>query len=211
MAAELKLSKSTLPVKLDLGGGQNVREGFECVDLNAPNPQHRVDLCKFPWPFEDSSVDEAHCSHFIEHIPNRDIAEGDILAQHSAAARDRLHAEFVGKDMLLAFFDELYRILKPESTALIIWPALKSVRAFQDPTHRRFIPAETMAYLAKDWRDMNKLDHYRVKCNFMSNVVHTMDQSMSLLHPEVQAKRFREAWDQTVDFHATLKPLGKDK
>lgn len=200
---KLKLAKSSAAVKLDLGGGQNVREGFECVDLRAPNPKHRVDLFKFPWPFESNSVDEAHSSHFIEHIPAREIAEGDIHRSSSAAER----LQFIGQDMLLAFFDELYRILKPEATALIIWPALKSSRAFQDPTHRRFLPAEVMGYLSKEWRDANKLDHYKVRCNFASNVVHTMDGALAAFSQEVQMRKFQEAWNVMFDFHATLKPI----
>jgi hypothetical protein len=200
MSTALKIAPSSLPVKLDLGGGQNVREGFECVDLNAPKAEHRVNLFRFPWPFEDSSVDEAHCSHFIEHIPAREIHAGDI------DGADNLE-RYLGKDMLLGFFDELYRIMKPEGTATIIWPALKSERAFQDPTHRRFIPSATMAYLSADWRKANKLDHYRVDCNFASNVIHTMDNSLALLHTEVQARKFNESWNVIYDFHATLKPI----
>jgi hypothetical protein len=41
-----------------------------------------------------------------------------------------------------------------------------STRAFQDPTHRRFIPAATAYYFNKQWREVNKLDHYNVVCDF---------------------------------------------
>jgi hypothetical protein len=40
------------------------------------------------------------------------------------------------------------------------------MRAFQDPTHRRFIPSSTIYYFSKQWRDVNKLDHYNVECDF---------------------------------------------
>ena len=65
----MQIEPNTKPLKLDLGAGQSPREGFEGVDLNAPNPAHRVDLFSYPMPWEDSSVDELHCSHFIEHLP----------------------------------------------------------------------------------------------------------------------------------------------
>lgn len=188
-------------VKLDLGCGNNVRAGFDGVDLLAESAKHRVDLFKFPWPFESDSVDEVHCSHFIEHIPARDIEPRDL--------NDPARTDLLGQDMLLAFFDEVYRILKKDGSALIIWPALKSERAFQDPTHRRFIPQGTMGYLSRNDREAMLLTHYRVKCDFAITVVHTMPSELALLHPEAQARRFNENWNTTFDYHATLHPKGK--
>lgn len=177
------------PLKLDLGCGQNPCEGFEGVDIGGDVAKHKVDLLKFPWPFETSSVDEVHCSHFVEHIP--------------------MALDESGKDLFFAFFDELYRVLKPNAKATIIWPALQSVRAFQDPTHRRFIPAETMLYLSDEWRKLNKLDHYRADCNFAVNVNPTVQQAETLRHPTVGTNRLREMWNVAVDFHAILTSLKK--
>lgn len=199
----MELAKPTLPVKLDLGAGQNPREGFEAVDLHAPNVAHRVNLFKFPWPFADDSVDELHSSHFIEHLPAREVEWGDLTP---AATNDEVK-HFLGQDFLLAFFDECYRILKKEGSMMVIWPALKSERAFQDPTHRRFIPAATMGYLSLDWRKSQKLDHYPVRCDFQSNVNFTMPQELSLLSPEHQSRRFNEMWNTIFDYHAVLKPI----
>lgn len=196
-------------VRLDLGAGQSPREGFDAVDLNAPNPAYRVDLFKFPWPFADSSVDELHASHFIEHIPAREIETRDMARaedQHEVG-RTESATHYVGQDMLLAFCDECYRILKPDGVLTLIWPALKSHRAFQDPTHRRFIPGETLCYLVREWREANRLDHYRVRCNFSNVVTHTCPQELTMLHPEAQARRFNESWNTIYDFHATLRKL----
>src|SRR3970040_2308188 len=115
----LVLAKSSLELKLDLACGQNVREGFEGVDLHAPSAKHRVDLLKFPWPWADASVDEIHCSHFIEHIPLRDVEERDLLAPHHP---------YLGKDLLFAFFDEAYRVLRPDSHMTVICPSVPSQR-----------------------------------------------------------------------------------
>lgn len=194
-------------VKLDLGGGQSPKEGFASVDLNAPNPAHRVDLFKFPWPFADNSVEELHASHFIEHIPLRDVEEKDIVKQDSAAARDRVAKEFVGKDMLFAFFDECYRILKPGGDLTCIWPSLRSNRAFQDPTHRRFIPLEMLMYLDPGWRKANKLDHYRVNCHFQGNGNFSMLQEETAYTAEVQNRRFNNFWNTILDFHAVMKAI----
>ena len=197
----LQLAAPPVTLKLDLGAGQSPRDGFEGVDL-WPKAQHVVDLLKFPWPWADNSVEELHCSHFIEHIPAREVSYGDM--HHIVPADGQ---EFIGQDMLFAFFDEAWRILKPDGWLTVIAPALQSVRAFQDPTHRRFIPAETYFYLADEWRKLNKLDHYRVRCNFVCDVNPTIPQELSLLHPEAQARRVRESWNCTWDFVAKLKAL----
>lgn len=217
-------------VKLDLGGGQSPKEGFASVDLNAPNPAHRVDLFKFPWPFADNSVEELHASHFIEHIPLRDVEEKDIsiasvedikksgsmkslggmaASAISATLANRAAAieEFVGKDMLFAFFDECYRILKPGGDLTCIWPSLRSNRAFQDPTHRRFIPLEMLMYLDPGWRKANKLDHYRVNCHFQGNGNFSMLQEETAYTAEVQNRRFNNFWNTILDFHAVMKAI----
>ncbi len=175
-------------VRLDLGAGETPREGYEGVDLHAPSAKHKVDLWKFPWPWADDSVDEIHCSHFIEHLPMEYVKDGP-------------HA---GKDLFCAFFDECFRILKKDGKMSLIWPALQSVRAFQDPTHRRFIPAETMLYLNAEWRKINKLEHYGATCNFGFNVVPSTSQAETVRHQTVQANRTRELWNVAQDFHAML-------
>lgn len=184
MGAALKIETIQPDIKLDLACGQTPREGFEGVDLWAPDAKHKLDLLKFPWPWETSSVDELHCSHYVEHIPMRE--------------------DETGKDLFFAFFDECHRILRPKGTVTVIWPALQSVRAFQDPTHRRFIPAEQMLYLSAEWRKLNKLDHYQVACDFSVNVNPTVQQAETLRHPQVGGNRLRELWNVAVDFHAVL-------
>lgn len=196
MAAELVIARSPRVLKLDLAAGQSPREGFEGVDLNAGD--HRVDLLKFPWKWEDSSVDELHCSHFIEHIACREVEDRDVT---------HLASDHIGKDMLLAFFDECYRVLRPGGVMTVLCPNARSNRGFQDPTHRRFIVAETFAYLAKTWREANKLDHYRVACNFNSNVVPIIPIELSLLHADAQARRFNESWNTILDWSVTLTSL----
>jgi predicted SAM-dependent methyltransferase len=125
-------------VKLDIACGQNKQEGFHGVDIVDTKDADTVhDLTKFPWPFNDNEVEEAFCSHYAEHVPD-----------------------------LNAFMNEVYRILKPDALIRIIHPHLRSDRAFQDPTHVRFIPEATWYYFAKDWREAQKLDHYPIETDF---------------------------------------------
>lgn len=66
-------------IKLDLACGQTPKEGYEGVDMYAPNAKYKINLNEFPWPWADSSVDAIYCAHFIEHIPAEDLNGKDRL------------------------------------------------------------------------------------------------------------------------------------
>jgi predicted SAM-dependent methyltransferase len=195
-------AKAPVTRRLDLAAGQSPIAGFEGVDI-WPKSQHVVDLQKYPWPFADNSVAELHCSHYIEHIPMEYVVDEDGRP----------------KDALFAFFDECYRILVHEGWLKIAVPCHRSDRAFQDPTHRRFITPATFMYMNRRWREINKLDHYNVKCNFGVlaevpgqvgrglDVVPIVPQEMTLLHAEVAAGRMQSQWNTILDWNATLQAI----
>jgi predicted SAM-dependent methyltransferase len=136
------------PTRLDLACGQNKKDGFFGVDLYGDDADQVVDLLRFPWPFQDDSAEEIHCSHFVEHIPHwRPWFPGDV-------------------DGLLLFMDEVWRICRNDAKVEIIHPYAFSSRAFQDPTHTRYINEVTWWYFNRDWREAQKLDHYPVRANF---------------------------------------------
>jgi predicted SAM-dependent methyltransferase len=195
---------STQPIRLDLGCGQNPKEGFEGVDLYGDKAKHKVDLFKFPWPFKDNSVDEIHASHLLEHVPAREVELRDLV--HSDSETNENY-NYVGADMLFAFIDECWRIMKPEAWMTVIVPSGRSNRAFWDPTHRRFFMQETFLYFAREWRKQNGLDHYRVSCNFGLNVTHSLPNEEGLRSQDVQAERFKTLWNVTVDWMAKLQKL----
>lgn len=193
---KLKLAKDVALLRLDLGCGESPAEGYEGVDLHAPNAKHKVDLFKFPWPWADGSVEALHSSHFLEHIPARDVEERDILC--------KTRFVLVGMDMLCAFMVEAWRVLKVGGEFKIVVPSGRSTRAFQDPTHRRFFHAENFYYFNRAWRDANKLGHYLGNSNFAFEVTPTVPQELSVLSQEAQQRRFAECWNTTYDFHARL-------
>lgn len=126
-------------MKLDLACGQNRREGFKGVDI-APGPgvDFVVDLEQFPWTqFKDNSIEEIYCSHYIEHVPD-----------------------------LIKFMDEVWRICENGAKVTFLAPYYTSIRAWQDPTHKRAISEATWMYFNKEWRTANKLDHYPITSNF---------------------------------------------
>ena len=161
-------------MKLDIAAGQNKKEGFTGIDI-MPGSDIVHDLEQFPWPIETASVDEAHCSHYIEHT----------------------------KD-LLKFFDEIYRILKPGAKCTIIAPYYSSIRAWQDPTHTRAISEATFLYTNKQWREANKLDHYGITCDFDFTYGYAFNPSWQSRSEESRAFAVAHYINVVSDIMATL-------
>jgi hypothetical protein len=183
-------------IKLDLGCGLNIKNGFEGVDFFSPNAKHKINLFQFPWPWEDSSVDELKSEHFLEHIPMTYISKNNSTSEVPRYSSDQ--------DLLCKFMDECYRILKPNSKFTIIVPSARSNRAFQDPTHRRFFVAESFYYFNKNWRQSRGLDHYLCDCDFevyTRAIIH--NHLLALEQPE-QDKVVNSEWNSTIDWVATL-------
>ena len=129
-------SHNHTPLRLDIACGKTKKQGFTGVDI-WEGADIVMDLEKFPWAFDDNSVDEIFCSHYIEHTPD-----------------------------LVAFANELYRIMKVGATAEIWAPYYSSIRAWQDPTHLRAISENTFYYFNKKWRILKLLDHYPITTDF---------------------------------------------
>jgi hypothetical protein len=127
------------PLKLDLGCGKNKAPGFRGVDVSPFDGVDEVADLRKKWPWRDNTVDEVHCSHFVEHL----------------TSPERLH-----------FWGELYRVLKVGATARIITPNWAHSRAYGDPTHQWPPVSEwTALYLNKGWRDANA-PHVPLGCDF---------------------------------------------
>lgn len=181
VAAEaLKLS----PLKLDLGCGGNKIAGFQGVDtLQLPGVDVVADLTK-AWPWADDSVDEVHCSHFVEHLDNP----------------ERIH-----------FWNELYRVMKKDATAKIITPSWTSARAYGDPTHKWPPVTEwSFLYLNKEWRAVNAphVDSVHVawglKCDF--GAVGGYGMHAALLTRTAEYQQYAIQWykEAAQDIHTTL-------
>lgn len=191
-------------VRLDLACGKSLRAGFEGVDLYAENAKHRIDLQKFPFPFADNSVDELFSSHFLEHLPAREVEERDLYAE--ARERVSMRERFLGKDFLYAFMDECYRILKPAGTIYIVVPNVRADGGFQDPTHRRFFNQNTFRYFNRALREQMGADHYSHALHdfIICQITPVGPSEIGLKHPEVQAELFMKYWNTVYEWHVTL-------
>lgn len=123
------VSEIIKPLKLNLGSGPAAKDGFinlDAIDFGNNTVCH---IGKDRWPFEDSSVDEALCSHTLEHLTNLD------------GRFERVH-----------FFNELWRVLKPKAKCTLIVPHIFSIRYYGDPTHCEGFSEFAFYYLDRAWR-----------------------------------------------------------
>lgn len=175
-------------LKLDLGCGPNKKDGFKGVDAIAfTGVDYVCDLTK-PWPFDDGSVEEVHCSHTLEHF--------DGL--------ERVH-----------FANELYRVLIPGGTASVITPHWASNRAYGDPTHKWPPVAEMwFYYLSRVWREGNAphtdATHFDkgFNCDFVATWGYNLHPELSLRNQEYQQHAVGFFKEAVQDLIATLtKPV----
>lgn len=172
------------PLKLDLGCGKNKREGFLGVDSIKFDGVDIVADLREKWPWEDGSVDEVHCSHFLEHFERL----------------ERIH-----------FANELYRVLKPNGTAQIIVPHWCSNRAYGDMTHC-WPPVSEMwfFYLDKPWRSVNAphddIEHNPkgYNCDFAATWGYAMHASLNVRPAEYQQHALTFWKEAAQDIVATL-------
>lgn len=167
------------PLKLDLGCGQNKKEGFQGVDIwEGPGVDFVVDLFSLPLPFEDGSVGEIFASHFFEHVP---------------------------QEKRFGLMDELYRVLIPGGKITFITPYWASARAVQDPTHMwPPITESSYLYFNKGWRETNKLTHYKVSCDFDFTYGFILDPETNLKNAETQGFWVRHYVNSASDLQVNL-------
>ena len=162
--------------KLDLACGQNKQQGFIGVDIvQLPGVDVVHDLEIYLWPFEDNSVDEIFCSHYVEHTID-----------------------------LMKFMDECYRILKTGSKMTIIAPYYSSMRAWQDPTHKRAVSEASFLYFNKDWRVQNRLDHYPIKSDFDFSYGYTLGSNWASRNEEARIFAITHYWNVVNDLQVVL-------
>lgn len=186
------------PLKLDLGCGKNKRDGFIGVDAKHFQGVDRLcDLRKTPWaladfaldddgsPFigdylkiEDESVEEVHCSHFVEHL----------------TAPERI-----------AFVNELYRVLKPGGKCQIIVPHWASCRAYGDLTHQWPPVSEFwFYYLDKGWREQNAPHNDGYTCDFLAAWGYSLHGAIQPRNQEYQQHAIQFFKEAAQDIICTL-------
>lgn len=148
-------------MKLDLGSGPTPLDGHLGIDLEPQPPVagKHLGVIALPldrgitWPFEDDSIESLYSSHLIEHLP-------------ASTAH--------GKDILAHFFEQAWRVARMGALFVLRWPSLIDeetgkwmTSVFFDPTHRRWIPREQLAYFSAQGRKDLDVEHYGFRCNWV--------------------------------------------
>ena len=163
-------------LKLDLACGKNRTDGYFGIDIaKGDNVDAVVDLEKFPWPIKTNSVEDIVCNHYVEHTPD-----------------------------LIAFMDEIYRILKPGGKVKFVAPYYNSIRCWQDPTHKRAISEATFLYFNKEWMNTNKLSHYNIKSDFDYTYGYDMAVEWANRSEEARAFAIKHYMNVINDIHVVL-------
>jgi len=179
--------------RVDLACGQQKEKGWIGIDRQEIDGVDTVhDLLTFPWPFEDNSIYEMRCAHFVEHIPHQLFSDG----------------VWNGKDGLVQFMEEVYRCLQPLGTITIIVPYYTSVRAWQDPTHCRAMTDITFNYFCKKQAQGALVDHYTGKCDFeMLSKQLSVNSEFQPKSEEAKRWAMRHYWNVVDDMQVVLRAL----
>jgi predicted SAM-dependent methyltransferase len=187
-------------LKLDIGCGKTTPDGWEGVDsldfgqkhvfnvvtqskvwyrqnheYQMGDRQQPPDVPRYePWGFADNSVSEVRSSHFVEHLTG---------------------------EQRLFFFNELFRVMKPGATALIITPNWSHSCAYGDPTHQwppmsQWFPL----YLNKQWLEVNG-PHVAFHCDFDHVVAGSWDQAIegrNAEHKQFAMNSYTNAWRDLI-------------
>lgn len=179
MTEEVKVENK--PLRLDFGCGKNkiIEQGKEWIGVDSiafpgvdvvldlaakeksvQNPDFSVTHTYKAWPWADESVDEIHCSHFVEHL----------------SPKERIH-----------FVNECYRILKPNAQCRVIVPHWASTRAYGDLTHDPMPVCEMwFYYLSAEWRSGNAPHNDFYNCNFSCSWGYSLHPSLQVRNQEYQ-------------------------
>lgn len=109
---------ATVPRRLNLGCGSDIRSGYVNLDVAAlPGVDVVHDLAKLPYPFADNEFDEIICFNILEHLPDT-----------------------------IGVLEEIWRISRPGGSVHIRVPYWNSLDGVTDPTHVRWFNQYTFQF-----------------------------------------------------------------
>lgn len=161
------------PIRLDIGCGKTTPEGWEGIDAIDFGQKHVLDV-RQGIPFDNNSVDEVRALHFVEHLTGNER---------------------------VAFFNDLWRVMKPKATALIVTPNWSHACAYGDPTHQ-WPPMSQWwpLYLHAQWREGNA-PHTGFVCDFDHTIAGSWDEVLNSRNGEYKQfamNHYTNAWRDLI-------------
>lgn len=165
-------------MKLNLGAGDQKIEGYQSVDV-APEckPDFLLDITKFPWPWEENSIDGIMADNIMEHIEPKTFIkvmnECHRILKPGCQIWIRVpHIPIKADIEKLGFNEGDYHKLKRVLTRTL--EALNA--AFTDPTHLGFFTPQTFDY----WNE----DHTRGRTFGKSYGIKSWKLITNAIHPQ---------------------------
>jgi len=134
MEKEKSIEKASGLKKLNLGCGQDIRNGYINLDkskIKGVNVVHDAD--KYPWPFPNNYFDEVYARDSIEHV----------------------------KDLFKAM-REIHRISKHNAVVRLIVPYWHSSGAFY-PNHHYFFNTDSMKFFTEEDRSYDSYHGFKLE------------------------------------------------
>jgi len=164
-------------LRINLTSNTKKKEGF--VDC-------KHNLMEFPWPFEDNSVYEFNCEHYLERIPIQ-LLDGTYG--------------------LTRFMEEVWRCLMDKGTIRICGSHYMSQEAYQDPRYFRGISDRTLAYYNQK-AILDDSDKYALKCNFEEiSKIKIVDPSVESKGEEAKRWAIEHYWNIVREVQFVLRKV----
>lgn len=145
-------------LKLDLGCGESVREGFAGADIRSCGQKYVCDL-KEKWPWKDKSVEEVYSRNFVPCLKREEWPH---------------------------FFNELYRVLDDGGKASLVIPSWSSSGGYGHPHYQSVVMEGFFYFLNKDWREQNAKDVKEYACDFDATWGYGMHPNLTVRNQEYQ-------------------------
>lgn len=140
---------------------------------------------------------ELNQGDFNQPLPFEDNSQGEIYATHILQRVDDVYK----------FMDEAWRILKKDGLLNISAPYYTSVRATQDPTHKRLISEASFVYFSKKWRQANNIPG-DIKCDLeIVSINHAVSQEYQGKSQEALQYAIQHYWNVVSDIIVVLKKV----
>jgi SAM-dependent methyltransferase len=165
-------------MRLNLGSGKEVREGFDGVDKIDFGQQYIKDVFPFLKKLKADSVDEAYSRYLLPCF-----TKGEINI----------------------FFNELCRVLKPGATFTLILPAWNAAGGYGHPHFQTEIKEGFFYFLNKDWRVANAPEVTDLTCDFDPTWGYNMHPAIVTRNQEYQQFALSNYCNSALDIICTLK------